>query len=109
MRRKNSLGFWDTNRLPSPSQEIRTNHYKQTNKKRKKEKEENLLSSWFAAPVDHWEEVKSQVLKLCLRTKKAVEREGDGDTNCSWCTWNGPKEFERKLGELEIGGRIVTI
>ena len=27
--------------------------------------------------------------------KKTVEHEGDGDTDCSWCTWNGLQ----KIGE----------
>ena len=31
-----------------------------------------------------------QVLEPCQRTKKVVERVGDGDTNCNWSTWNDP-------------------
>ena len=30
--------------------------------------------------------------------KKTVEHEGDGDTNSSWCTWNGPQRFEKETG-----------
>ena len=29
--------------------------------------------------------------KKTWRAEKAMEHEGNGDTNCSWCTWNGPK------------------
>ena len=31
----------------------------------------------------------------CLRAEEAMEREGDGDTNCSWCTWNDPLRIEK--------------
>ena len=37
-------------------------------------------------------------LNLAREMKKetTVEHEGDGDTNCSRCTWNGPQRLERK-------------
>ena len=38
----------------------------------------------FAVPEDH--RVKIEENKK--RIKKAMEHEGDGDTNCNWCTWN---------------------
>ena len=41
--------------------------------------------------------------------KKAVEHEGDGDTNCAWHTWNNLQKLERKAGELEIREKIDTI
>ena len=25
--------------------------------------------------------------------KKSIEPEGDGDTNCDWCTWNNPQRI----------------
>ena len=31
-----------------------------------------------------------------------MEHEGDGDINCSWCTWNGPQELgkeTRRIGD----------
>ena len=34
-------------------------------------------------------------------TNKAVEHEGDGDINCSWCAWNGPN----RLGEWTGGNK----
>ena len=51
----------------------------------------------FAVPADHREEdqrkrKERQVLRPCLRPKKAVEQEGNGDTNCDWFSWNGPKK-----------------
>ena len=61
-----------------------------TKKKKKKEKKRNWI-------------LPSQ------RTKKAVEHENDSDTNCGWCTWNGPQRQKRGLKELEIEGRIETI
>ena len=47
-----------------------------------------------------------QYLNLARERRKAVEYLGDGDTNCSWRTWNGP---QRKAGDhanyniVEIG------
>ena len=41
--------------------------------------------------------------------KKSVEHVGNGDTNCSWCTWNGAQILGKKLEEVEIRGRIVAI
>ena len=40
-------------------------------------------------------------LGFCQRTKKIEEHEGDGDANCSWCTWNGPQELGEGSGEIE--------
>ena len=30
-----------------------------------------------------------KIPESCQRTEEVVEHEGDGDNNCSWCTWNG--------------------
>ena len=27
-----------------------------------------------------------------------MERDGDGDTNCSWCTWNDPQTIGKGTG-----------
>ena len=44
----------------------------------------------FAAPVDHSKnqrkQKKRQIVRSWQRTKKAMEHEGVGDTNCNWCT-----------------------
>ena len=42
--------------------------------------------------------MKGKVLESCQRTKKAAEHKGDGDTNCSWCTWNGSQKFGKGAG-----------
>ena len=62
-----------------------------TNKKKKKKK--NLPSSGFCRSSgllneNHRKRKERLVLGPCLRTKKATEHEGDGDTNCHWQTWN---------------------
>ena len=41
-----------------------------------------------------------QVLGLCQGTKKAVEHEGDGDTKCNWCSWNGPQKLGDYFGRV---------
>ena len=44
-----------------------------------------------------------------LKKKKAVEHNGDHDTNGSLCDWNDPQRLVKKMEELEIRGRIETI
>ena len=59
----------------------------------------------FTAPVDHRVKIKEIEKKdkyLVLareqktnkqnkaKTKTTIEHEGDGDTNCGWCTWSNP-------------------
>ena len=39
-------------------------------------------------------------LDLARELKKAVEHEGDGDTNCNWCTWNDPQRLRRNTGRI---------
>ena len=29
-----------------------------------------------------------------------MEHEGDGDTNCNWCTWNNPQKIGKETKEL---------
>ena len=41
---------------------------------------------------------KNKVLDLARELKKAVENEGDGDTNCDKCTWNGPQRLRKRNG-----------
>ena len=39
---------------------------------------------------------------LDLARKNAVEYEGNGDTNYSWCTWNSPQSLGgKKTGEIK--------
>ena len=42
----------------------------------------------------------TQVLGPCLRMKKAVEHEGDYDTNYDWQTWNGPQMLGKGTGRI---------
>ena len=64
------------------------------NKKRKSR--ENLLYSGFFCRGGSWNKnqrkrKERQVFRSCQRTKKkSTEHEGNGDTNCNWCAWNGP-------------------
>ena len=30
-----------------------------------------------------------------------MEHEGDGDTNCDWCTWNNPQILVKGMENLE--------
>ena len=58
----------------------------------------------FSVPVVHRGKIKEnkkerKILWSCQRAEKAVEHEGDIDTNCSWCPWNCL--LKRRLGELE--------
>ena len=57
--------------------------------------------------IIEWKE--RHILRRYRRTKKAVEHEGDGDTKCNWRTWNSPQSLQRRLEELEIGGRTGII
>ena len=57
--------------------------------------------------------MRNKYLNPCQRTKKkkkkkkkAEQHDGNGDTNCKWCCWNG---LQRRLEELEIRGRIEPI
>ena len=49
----------------------------------------------FAVPVDHRvnlkeSEKRDECLDLAIELKKTLEHEGDGETNCGWCSWNYP-------------------
>ena len=39
-----------------------------------------------------------QVVGLSQSTKKVVEHEGDGDTNCNWRTWNSLPKLGKEAG-----------
>ena len=43
------------------------------------------------------------------KTKKTIEHEGDGGTNCTWCAWNHPQSSIRGLEELEIRRRPESV
>ena len=72
---------------------------KNPNKKRKKKKRKRKKHIKTKKKNDPHKtkkktEKKRQILGSCLRTEDVEEHEGVGDTNCTWCSWNGPKETE---------------
>ena len=42
-------------------------------------------------------------LNLAWEIKKSMEREGDGDANCSWGAWYSHQMFGKGTGELGNG------
>ena len=75
-----------------------------------------MLSSGFCCSFETQSENKRKqkdrkYLHLARKLEKTVEHEGNGDTNCIWCTWNslGKKDLKERLEESEIRGRIETI
>ena len=61
----------------------------------------------YAVPAVHWVKIKENenrdnYLNLAreLKKKKAVEHEGNSDTNYNWCTWNGPQRLGKEDGRV---------
>ena len=86
----NSLTFWDTNGSPHPSQKTSLSD----NYKKKKKKWRNCRLMDFVVPENQRVKIKEskkykQILGPCQwsKNKQTMEREGNGDTNCSWCAW----------------------
>ena len=70
----------------------------------------------FAVPADDREIIKEsekrdKYLDLAReqKNKKTMEHEGDGDTNCGWCTWKILKGLVKRLEDLEIRGQLEAI
>ena len=36
------------------------------------------------------------IVGIIQHNEKAVEHEGEVDTNCNWCAWNGPQRLRKK-------------
>ena len=58
--------------------------------RRSDQKRENFLCSGFCHPSrpqskNQTNKKEIKVLRPCQRTKKVMEHEGDGNTNCNWC------------------------
>ena len=111
----------ETHKLPWDF-EIQTDHlisarrpdWEISNKKENKKKKTNLPNSGLYRPDEPLGEnqrkrKERQILGLCQKAKKAIEQEGDGDTNNECCTRNAPYKFLRGMEELEIKGRTDTI
>ena len=45
-------------------------------------------------------EWRNKYLDLARELKKAMEHEGDGDTDCNWCTRNNPQRIEKGTGRF---------
>ena len=58
----------------------------------------------FAVPADHRVKLKEnekmdKYLDLARELKKLWNMKSESDTNCSWCTWNGPKRIGKGFGK----------
>ena len=72
---------------------------------------DNLLSSELWRPCgplseNERKQKEKQVLNSYQRTKKAVKYEGDWNTNCNWCPWNGSLKFGKRDGR--VGNRKMN-
>ena len=45
-------------------------------------------------------EKRDKYVDVTRELKKTMEREGDGNTNCNWCTWNNPLRIGKGTGRL---------
>ena len=66
----------------------------------------------FAVPAIKESEKKKKRDKyqdLARERKKTMKYEGDCDTNCGLCTWNGPKGLVKGQGGAKIRGQVETI
>ena len=97
-----------------PKLELMHTPKKKKKKKKEKRKEKKICRLVdFAVLTDHRMKIKetekiNRYLELA-RELKSVEHEGDGDSNYSWCAWNGSQGVRKGPGEYEIRGRIETI
>ena len=41
-----------------------------------------------------------EIFRFCQIAEKPVERESNGDTNCSWCTWNSSQRLGKETGGI---------
>ena len=58
------------------------------------------FSSWLQSENERKQKYR-QILGSWQRAEKAVEYEGDSDTNCNWCTWNSLQRLGKESGETE--------
>ena len=67
------------------------------------------LSSQFllSQRITKWND--RQILGPCQRAEESMEHESDGDINSRWSIWNGSQKPGKRLGKLEMRGRIETI
>ena len=75
-------------------------------KRKKKKKEENSSNSGLCHPgrqqsENQRKQKRDKYLDLARELKKAMEYEGDGDTNCKWCARNNPQKLGKRIGRVE--------
>ena len=97
------LGLWDSNGSLNSDQKTRPSI---------NEKKRTCHLVNFVVPADQRvkkkkKKAKRQVPGSCQRAEKEVQHESYCDTNCT--CWTVSKNLERRLGTLEIRGRIETI
>ena len=103
---QNSMGFCDKNKSPNPGQTtIRSDSLQ---KERTYRPEDFAVSAGHRVKIKENEKKKKiQILRSLQRTKKAMEHEGDGDTNCNWCTRNDLQRISKRtrgVGNLWTNG-----
>ena len=59
----------------------------------------------FVVPADNWIKLKESEKRdkyqdFAWELRKYIEHEGDGDTNCNWCTRNNPQRLGKGTGRL---------
>ena len=86
-------GFCDKNVLHSPAQNTRPN---------KKKKKKEMRYSGPQSENHCKRKRERQVIEPWKRTKEAVGRKSDGETNCNLSTWNGPKAVYNDEGGITI-------
>ena len=75
------------------------------NKKKQKTRSCRIVN--FAVTADHRVKLKERekrdkYLDLAIELK-TIEHEGDGNTNCNWCTWNNPQRIGK--GTWTLGNK----
>ena len=91
---QNSLGFWDTNKLPNLVYWYST-----------KEKKENLPNGglWTQSKIERKRKKKKKrdmSLDLARELKRTMEHKGDDVTNCNCWTRNNPQRLCKRTGRL---------
>ena len=88
--------------------QVLINKTKKKKREREREKKRNCRLVVFADVVNHRVKIKGENIDKYLdfaRELKKLQNMSDSDTNCSWCTWNGPQRLgkgtERNENQME--------
>ena len=106
--------FIKTEQFIQKSPQIDNNNHGRKTRKNSSWKKRACQVVDIAIPADHKLRLKrkqkvDKYLDLAWELIKAVEHEGDGDTNYSWYPWNSPQKLGKETGGTEIRGKIKTI